>query len=118
MAVLLTVARAVRGPLTVNLPSTAVPNGADRLQLTVNRFAWPAGDGVATASLEYSMDGGSTWLPGTNITMAGGQVSYKGNPDAPSGFSFGPPPGTGRLVRGTAVLAVALDLSVTVESLP
>ena len=117
MAVLFTVPRAVRGPLTVGIPSKAVPVGIIAVGVTINRFAWPAGTNVAAAELEISLDGGATWPQKVSVSMNGGKINYKGNPDAPSGFQFGipEPNNTQRLVRGSVTLTVALDCSVVVE---
>lgn len=117
MTVLLTVPRAVRGPLSVDIPSTAVPTGIVRLAITVNRFAWPAGTDIMQFTLEYSLDGGATWPGGTTGSTNGGVVPYKGNPDSPSAFAFPipEPQNANRRLRGNVTLNAALDCGVVVE---
>ena len=62
MTVLLTVPRAVRGPMTVSIPDTAIPTGLVKASCTVNRFAW------ATAELQFSFDDGASFS-GTCVTV-------------------------------------------------
>jgi hypothetical protein len=118
VAVLFTVPRAVRGPLTVTLPSTSVPQGFTRVRLTVDRFAWPAGTAVLQMVLEGSFDNGATWPLRITANADGGSTPYKGNPDPPSGFAFGmdDPTNTQRRVRGSIILTVPLDCGATIEA--
>lgn len=118
MTVLLTIPRAVRGPLTVSIPSTSVPAGLTQVMLTVNRFAWPVGSRVVTLALELSFDGGSTWPMKYESALEGGKIDNKGNPDAPSriGFGLNSPSDSQTRVRGQIVLAVSLDCSATVDA--
>jgi hypothetical protein len=101
----------------VNIPSTAVPAGLRNVVLTVNRFAWPAGSRVVALSLELSFNGGATWAIKYESALDGGQILYKGNPDAPSAIGFGltQPSDSQTRVRGSIVLSVALDCSATVD---
>jgi len=117
MTVLFTVPRAVRGPLTVSIPSTSVPVGVTRLKFTINRFAWPEGNDVAYAELEYSLDSGSTWAGKFWIGMGGGSQPYKGNPDPPSFFSYviPEPASSTRRIRGQVILNTALDCGAVIE---
>jgi hypothetical protein len=117
MTVLFTVPRAVRGPLTVSIPSTSVPVGLTQVMLKVNRFAWPSGSRVVELSLELSFDGGSTWPMKYDSALDGGQINYKGNTDSPSAIGFGlnSPADAQTRVRGVITLNTALDCSATVD---
>ena len=124
MTILATLPRAVRADGTYTVPSLSIPVGVTTLAFTINRFAWAGtnSDVVASGFLEYSLDNGVTWPGRVAITIGGGQIVYKGNPDAPSGFTFQvpDPTNTQRKVRGSITLdapapATTLDASVVVE---
>ena len=114
MAVVFSLPRAVRGPLTADIPATVVPIGISVVSLRVDRFAWPEGADIATLSLEYSLDGGNTWPFGLQGKAAGG-VAPKGDISA---FQFQLPESgnSARRIRGSVTLAAALDCSVQVEA--
>lgn len=118
MNTLLSIPRAVRGPATVNFPSTAVPAGFSLFRLTVNRFAWPDGPGVATMHVEVSQDNGVTWPDIASATLDGGAIPFRGNIDPPSRVTIQlpNPENTQRRIRATVVLKAPLDCSVVVEA--
>lgn len=103
---------------TDNLPSTAVPDGATRILISATRVNWQdTGSEVVLLSLEVSLDGGTNWSFLCSVGDYGGNPisPQTGLPKTHTRFNVPLPPGTGRLVRGTVTLAVALRSAISVE---
>jgi hypothetical protein len=87
---------------------------------------WPnSGQSVAHLAFQFSLDGGATFgasVPGeataVDVDLMGGQIAWKGNPDAPSVLEIGlpgDPQSLQRRVRAVLTNTVALDTSIVVE---
>lgn len=119
MTVLQTVARQVRGPLNVNIPERNIPVGMREIKITVNSFAWPSpGVKVGAITFDFSFNNGVTWSAGFEMTFFGGQISYKGNPDAPRSLAYTlqQVADANTKVRGNVSLLTALDCSAVLEA--
>jgi hypothetical protein len=101
---------------TYDLPNVIIQNSVTVVGIVVNRFNWPdTGGEVISASLEVSVDGGSTWSPLFSFATKGGVFDYKGKGDV-SSVKIEIPAGTQRRLRGSVTLAVSLDLSASMEA--
>lgn len=97
---------------TITMPSSAVPDWVSRISLTVGRCTtatpdlWPD-EGVTLAmDFEISMDSGASWRPFASFLAKGGvQLDKAGAEASESGLSRELPPGSGRRLRGSAMIA-------------
>jgi hypothetical protein len=96
-----------------------VPIGVNNVKVTINRFDWPVFTKIVAAKIELSFNAGATWPQAFEIWMDGGKITYKDNTDAPSGllFEMREPQNAGRRVRGTVVIATAVDASLLIEAI-
>jgi hypothetical protein len=119
VATLLSLPRSVYPAQTRSIPIQVVPVGVGVVKCTINRFDWPVRTKIVTAKIELSFDSGSTWPQAYEVWLDGSKISHKGNPDAPSGFSFEmrEPLNAGRRVRGALVIAAAVDASLLIEAI-
>ena len=100
---------------TYTIPATSVPLNIGTVKLSADRTLWIDAASIVVASMEWSLDGGTTWSPGGSWTSHGGTallpdgitVSIETNIVVTMPQSTNP----NRKVRGSVVVSGATAIS-------
>lgn len=92
----------------LDTPSFEVAQVINTMEIRIQKNAWPT-DALMTASLEYSIDGEQTWLPGGSVTDDGTRTR-----DAYIRNEFNPPLASGSRWRAHVTVNQRLRTGVTV----